>query len=84
MEDSKYDNEVFCMKCFQSAYNFTRGKSSAKKYDLLTLLDIPDVDSCDPESFEGVDIKEKVSAMIIGIVISISFLNFRPHHRQAG
>ena len=60
MVDSKYGNEVFCLKCYPSLYNFTRGKINAERYDLQILEDIPNVDSCDPTSFGQVDIKEKV------------------------
>ena len=60
MENSSYPNQVFCLKCYPSLYNFTRGKLNANRTQLVILEDIPNVDSCDPESFKDVDITEKV------------------------
>ena len=60
MENSSYSNQVFCLKCYPSLYNFTRGKLNANRTQLVILEDIPTVDSCDPESFKDVDITDKV------------------------
>ena len=60
MENSSYSNQVFCLKCYPSLYNFTRGKLNANRTQLVILEDIPNVDSCDPESFKDVDITDKV------------------------
>ena len=60
MENSSYPNQVFCLKCYPSLYNFTRGKLNANRTQLVIIEDIPNVDSCDPESFKDVDITDKV------------------------
>ena len=67
VESLKYDNEVFCLKCYPSLYNGTfsnivhRGKpNKSDMIDLSTLLDRPNIYSCDSKSFEGNDIRSKV------------------------
>jgi len=72
VENVKYDNEVFCLKCYPSLYNVTfssivhRGKpNKSDMIDLSTLLDRPNIYSCDSKSFEGNDIREKYALLSI-------------------
>ena len=70
MENSSYPNQVFCLKCYPSLYNFTRGKLNANRTQLVILEDIPTVDSCDPESFKDVDITDKVIIILFSSKLS--------------
>ena len=64
IENSEPLNEVFCLKCYPSLYNGTfvvpRGKPDKNDMlDLSQLVDLQDVYSCDPQSFED-DLTNKV------------------------
>ena len=76
MENSSYPNQVFCLKCYPSLYNFTRGKLNANRTQLVILEDIPTVDSCDPESFKDVDITDKVIIILFSSKLSSKFAQF--------
>ena len=65
MDGSSYSNEVFCLKCYPSVYNFTRGLVNATRYDLSILLDLNNVDSCD-EKLGQKEIKDKVITKLQG------------------
>ena len=67
MENEKYNNEVFCLKCYPSLYNGSfgdivhRGKPNLSEMtDLKALSDQPDIYSCDSTSFQDDAIKDKV------------------------
>ena len=60
MDHSGYSNEVFCVKCYPSLYNFTVGLSSANRYHLSDMVDLKNVDSCDETSFDRNSVKNKV------------------------
>ena len=73
MENSSYPNQVFCLKCYPSLYNFTRGKLNANRTQLVIIEDIPNVDSCDPESFKDVDITDKVIIILFSSKLSSKY-----------
>jgi len=72
IENEKYNNEVFCLKCYPSLYNGSfgdivhRGKPNISEMtDLAALSDQPDIYSCDSTSFKDDVIKDKFALLSI-------------------